>query len=489
MNHLPALTLLLSLLLLLSVISDPSVAVADEQFKDLEDIMTGFEDEDGTPVPDDSRPVAEDETRFWDLGGSVSLASSINYLDHCSATGTDYTGLQKLRARLNLQLDLDLPRNWKGRIAGYSFYDFAYLIHGRDEYTDDVLDEYEWEADFQEVYLQGNLTEDLDLKLGRQIVNWGRSDTLRVIDVLNPLDNREPGLADIEDLRLPLVMARMDYYLGNWTLTAIAVPEIRFDKLPPAGSDFVPAGALLPGVGKLPPEEVPDDLSGDTEWAAAAMGIFHGWDVSFHFARYWEDWPHVALVPLTPENPFGIVQKHSRVTLVGSGANYTLGSWLLKGEVAYLDGLDYAVGDTVLVTEFGAFPVPTGTVETSRVDAMGGVEYYGFTDTTIALEVVNRHINDYERRMRLFDARQDEIEAALRISMDFFNARLHTTALGVIFGEKAQDGSIVRLSAEYELRDALLVGGGLLLYQNGDPLEFSEIDENDRIFLETKYSF
>ena len=63
------------------------------------------------------------------------------------------------------------------------------------------------------------------------------------------------------------------------------------------------------------------------------------------------------------------------------------------------------------------------------------------------------------------------------------------TALGVILGERAQDGSIVRLSADYELQDALILAGGIVLYQGGDPIDFSKIEKNDRIFFQIEYSF
>jgi hypothetical protein len=467
------------LLFLLGALALPRLAPAAEPGDELEEILRGFEEEATVGETAPTSPSATPVPRFWKLSGSASLASSINYLRHRSITGTDYTGVQKLRARLNLQLDVDLPRAWKARCAGYGFYDLAYLLNGRGEYTDEVLDEYEWEADFQEVYVQGRLTESLDLKVGRQIVNWGRSETLRVLDVLNPLDEREPGLADIEDLRLAVAMLRLDYYVGDWTLTAVAIPEMRFDKLPAVGSDFNPLPEPIP-------ERLPATSPENVEWALRAMGIFHGWDLSLQWARYWADRPYTS--EPTTDHPAGVV-KHSRLHLVGAGGNYTLGSWLLKGEVAYIDGSDYTVGTTTIETEQGRFPLAEGTVEKSRVDAMGGIEYYGMAETTMALDVVNRHINDYEPRMRLFDARENELETALRISADFMNARLHTTTLVVLFGERAQDGSAIRLSLDYELRDALLVGGGLLLFQNGDPLEFREIDDNDRIFLQAQYSF
>lgn len=445
---------------------------------ELDAVLGGFEEDDEAFAATEAEraPVSAD-ARWWNLTGSASLASSINFIDHRSATGTDYTDLQKLRGRLNLQLDLELPRAWKARFAGYGFYDFAYRLQGRSKYTDAVLDDYEWEVDSQDMYVRGEVVEDLDLKVGRQIVNWGRSDTLRVLDVLNPLDNREPGLADIEDLRLPVSMARLDYYRGAWSLTAIAIPEMRFDKNPPVGSDFVPSAQ------PLPPERTPTPSFDHTEWAARAMGIFEGWDVSLHFARYWDDTTHLAPGVATP-----FVARHSRLLMAGAGGNYTLGSWLFKGELAYIDGLDYTVVDGPPGTPPGPMS-GVRTVDKARLDTMGGIEYYGIAETSIALEIVNRHIHDFESRMRAFDAQRDALEGALRITADFMNARLHTTVLGVVFGERAQDGSIVRLEADYDLRDAVVVTAGILLFQNGDPLEVSAIDDNDRLFFEIKYSF
>ena len=98
-----------------------------------------------------------------------------------------------------------------------------------------------------ELWVEGPLLPDLDLKLGRQIVNWGRSDTLRVLDVLNPVDNREPGLLDLVDLRLPVGMAKLSYYpFPGWSVTGIAIPEIRFSLDPPLRQRFLPVPGAAP---------------------------------------------------------------------------------------------------------------------------------------------------------------------------------------------------------------------------------------------------
>ena len=207
-----------------------SAALAEEP--SLDEILAGFEDEPTPRIEADSQEEPEEKdrlSRYLDITGSVSVGASYNVTDHLSSIGpdtppgpgTDYSGIQRLRTRLDLQADANLPKDWKGRIQAFVFYDFAYLIHGKDTYTRDVIQDYEFESEILDFWVEGSVTPWLDLKLGRQVVNWGRSDTLRVTDIWNALNNREPGLVDIEDLRLPSTMAKADAYLGKWQFLSL----------------------------------------------------------------------------------------------------------------------------------------------------------------------------------------------------------------------------------------------------------------------------
>jgi hypothetical protein len=422
-------------------------------------------------VEESDEPSAPE--RWWDLSGSVSLDSSVAYLEHHSTTRTDYTGLTKLRSRLNLELDVDLPvEGWKARASGFVWYDFAYLANGRDGYTRDVLDVYELHAELQETWLQGTLFERLDVKIGRQIVNWGRSDNIRVVDVLNPLDNTEPGLADIEDLRRAVTMLRFDYRVSpDWTLQGIAIPEIRLDRNPPYGSDYY----FLPV--PLPPRDKPSN----TELAASVHGIFSGWDVSFYYANVYEDFARIE--PAPPPAPQGSFQRHhNRLNMAGSGANYTIGSWLAKGEIAWFGGTEY-----LLVP---GPPEPPRTDEKSRLDAMLGVEYYGIIDSTFAFEAVNRHIFDYDDSiLQTQFTRENEVIWSFRYTGDWLRTRLRTTLVALLFGYRVQDGAIVRIQADYTFLDGLVGTAGIVLYQGGDLLPLSAWNSNDRLFFGLRYSF
>ena len=439
--------------------------------KDTDDLLEGFDDDTKETKSELPPKLQKNEVKpsIFSLNGDVELGASYNFAhDKPQGNETDWRGLSRLRTELNLELNTKFSSSWQARISGKGAYDFAYAIQGRDEFTDEVLDNYEKELELGETYLQGSLIKSLDVKIGRQIVVWGKSDNIRVTDVLNPLDMREPGLTDIEDLRLPIAMSRLDYYIADWSLTGIAIHEIRFNKNPEYGSDFYPS--LTPP----PHEDKPDSRCKNTEYAAAINGIFSGWDISFYWADYYNDMPHMELISagLPPQTEW----KHARLKMVGYAFNAAVGNWLLKTEAAYIDGFEF---------------FNSSDKEYSRIDVLAGIEYSGFKDTTVSIEAVNRHINNFDDVLELppDTAQEDEFQWVFRLTRDFLNETLTLTLLASTFGGTGQDGAFQRLSAEYDITDSIEIAGGVVLYKSGDLARFRNIGDNDRLFCEIKYSF
>ncbi len=438
-----------------------------EKGRIIDDILEGF-DEGAEDVGTESSEEQYKQSIF-SLDGYCKFGASYNIAHDAPEEGkTDWRGLSRLRAEMQLDLSAKFSDSWQALISGKGSYDFAYGINGRDEFTDDVLDNYEKEIELGETYVLGSLTDSLDIKAGRQIVVWGKSDNIRVTDVLNPLDMREPGLTDIEDLRLPVTMTRLDYYIGHWSLTGIAVHEIRFNKKPEYGSDFYPTETPLPH------ENKPKSCAANTEFAVAVNGIFSGWDISFYWADIYDDMPHMELVSsgLSPQ----IEMKHARLKMYGTAFNIAVGNWLFKTEAAYFDSIEF-------------FNAPDKKY--SRTDVLAGVEYSGFKDTTVSIEAVNRHINDFDTVLKQppDEAQEDEFQWVVRLTRDFLNETLTLTLLTSTYGTTGQDGAFQRFSLEYDLTDAILIRGGVVFYQSGDKGKFKNIGDNDRLFLEFRYSF
>lgn len=434
-------------------------------------VLDGFEDA-GTQIVTGSDDVSTNPSASRKLpvrlNGSASLAASYNFAHKPPrAGGRDWRGLSRLRAELALELDVRPADSWRTFVSGKAGHDFAYAVNGREDYTDDVLDAYEDELELWETYVQGSISKRFDLKVGRQIVVWGVSDNIRVVDVINPLDLREPGITDIEDLRLPVCMTKLDYYWGHFNFSGIAVHEVRFNKNPPYGSDFYPAEESAP-------EEIPGSSPDNTRLAFSLSGIFSGWDL----AVYWAD-IYYADTYLSHQN-IGTSsfpkQIHPRIQMFGSAADIAVGNWLIKAEVAWLDGLKF-----------------TNSPETSysRLDLLAGAEYTGFTDTQITFEMVDRHLFDHTRDLENEPDRydQDQFQWVMRVERDFLHASLTLTMLASVCGTTGNDGAFQRFTAAYDITDNVQITGGVICYQSGDQPFYGKIGDNDRFYLKFTYGF
>lgn len=414
------------------------------------------------------------------LAGEMAFKSSYGYKEH-SIDGVDYSGFNQAQSALFLQLDYQLSDDWSARVSGDGFYD-AYYDASTQAFNRDVRDAYQTQLRLNDVYLQGKLSQNLDAKLGRQIVVWGKSDSIRITDVINPLDNRLPGVTDIKDLRLSTTMAKADYYFGAWSLSLMAIMESRLFLEPAPRGEFFPVdsvfrGAPRPFLALQKPKDGFEDMDA-MQYAAALNGVFSLWDLSFYAADVLDSRWHVA-----PNLP-NASRELSKVQMLGSALNIAKGSWLFKSEVAHFQGLRYNATQE----------------QKSRLDALVGFDYMGILETTLSLEIANRHIFEYEAQMANQTqgvvpdfVRRDEVQSAFRATRSFYNDTLETTIFASMFGHNWEYGGFVRASVDYALMDALHLELGVADFvapksaQNRPMME--AISNNDRVFTQLRYSF
>ncbi|MDH3354126.1 MAG: hypothetical protein OEL79_02790 [Chromatiales bacterium] len=413
----------------------------------VDELMSGFDESSSVNQSTEQEQI---KPQNWTLMGVFSLQGEYGYAHEAPLKGQpDYRGFSHLRSALNLGLDYRFSDQWRGYISGHANYDA-------------LVDTDKSEVEINEARLQGQLSANVDLTIGRQIVVWGKSDNLSVTNVLNPIDNRAPGMVDIKDLRLPLAMAKLDYYVGDWGLSTILIPEIRFNKNPTYGTEFYPYPMAMPT------EIIPNNGGNNTEVALAANGQFSGWDLSLYHAQLYDDNPYQTMEGMVP------VLKHNRIKMNGIAANWVTGSWLLKGEAALMDGLRYSGVNS----------------EYHRGDLLIGVEYNGLTNTSISMELVERTITNYDSVLQS-NKDVDKVSRQLAISArrDFDHDRFHLMGLILLNDWKTGNGGVFRLSGEYELSDAMAMTIGMVDYLHANSLPYSGIENNDRLFGRLEYSF
>ncbi len=444
-------TLSLSLLIVCALSADETLldgfddngAVEVERTVDESDaLLEGFDDESASNESEAAQKRATPKS--YSFEGKITQSAAYSYQND-----KPHDGLSSLKSLLFLEYNQKLTENFKLKMNGNAFYDLSYLIKGRDDFSQEDVAALESEVELFDAYVQGSLSEKLDIKAGRQVVVWGKSDTIRITDVLNPLDNRRPAMVDIEDLRLPAGMVKLDYYHDNhWRISPIMILEQRFNKNPPFGGDF------NPGLGHLPPRHTP----GSPSYALDVAGQFSGFDVNFYLADiYAQD-----------ELGLPLIRHDKKMQMAATALNYVYKSWLFKGEFAYKKGFLF---------------LQSGTEKQNRIDSLAGFEYNGIAETKISYDFANKHMT---KESTLFE--QDSFQHALRVSSDFMHASLHANYLLALFGKAADKGGFQRAWCKYDIRDGLNANVGVVDYIPGSGL-FDMIADNDMIFMDISYSF
>ncbi len=440
--------------------------------ENISDDLSGFAEEESYVETDNT--VAISQYKDLSLSGKIAFKTSAGYQEH-EVDGVDYSGLNQAQTSLYLQYDEKINDAWKIRISGDAFYDAVYDIRSDEGYRQEALDDYRTQLRLDDSYIQGRIKHNLDLKAGRQIVIWGKSDNIRVTDIINPLDNRLPGMTDIEDLRLSVGMLKSDLYVSQWNFCAMVIPENRIMREATPRGEFFPVDKVFSTApDPFLPLNAPSFAWDDMQYALAANGVFSGWDLSFYAADVLDQrWHFDKVQGSAPVNTLNRVV--TKIKMLGSAVNLVSGSWLLKAEAALLNGVKYN----------------TTADEKNRLDILLGLEYRGVTDTVLSLEVANRHVFDHEQQMlaQADYTDKNEVQSALRLSRSFANDTLNATALLSMFGIGGENGGFSRVWIEYDILDAVKLNLGVVDYIGGEKPFFEAIKDNDRVFADISYSF
>jgi len=425
----------------------------------LEDELSGFEEiEAPTEISLDINNIPKEKK--YSINGYIKNKCMFGYKHHI-VDNINYKNMTSLQLTSGLNYTYKFDNGFKFYSSFDAFYDFIYDLES--SYREDIVDNYQKEFNIDELYIEGALTNNIDIKFGRQIVIWGKSDNIRVNDVLNPMDNRYPGLTDIENLRLPVGMLKLDYYTDNWDFSPIVIFENVINKDNTVYSEYFPVNLPLKDI------KQPDNNIENIGLALSANSEFKGFDLSFYIANNIIDsrW-HITDEYLNRE--------YGRINMAGTAFNFVKGSFLLKTELAFFNNLEYSGTNN----------------KKNRINSLIGFDYNGFNDTTITLEFSNQYILYYENNIYLKDnIEEKEYITSFRISNSFINDTFNTNFLINLYGDKLDKGGFARISGYYDLEDNLNVEAGIVDYIGSDNPndKISLIKDNDKFYVNIKYSF
>ncbi len=422
------------------------------------------------------------------LGGSYEFYSGLRLAD-----APDFLTVRN-RAELLLAFDYD-----RGRI----------VLRPRLDY--DALGE-RLGGDLREAYIDVFFSR-VDLRLGRQLVVWGKTDGTFVTDLLAPLDLREFLAQPFDDLRLGVTAANATLYAGDVRITGIAIPRRPTTRLPEPGSPWYPLPPDVLGV----PIAITDPAAQDStlRGAETALRVTYAgiprtdvallWINGFNRLPAFRKELRVELNPLRAE--IEIVPTYERRQVFGlTLETLALDPLVLRSEAAFHTAylfdqpieIPQALGD-VLDPDFLDAVRRGFLIEKPYVQAALGLER-AFGSHLFRVQGLGSLVLDYDERVA-----QDRFEPAVTAFWNGSFRRQTLTAQAFAFYNLGADYWL-NPSLTYAVRDALNATVGLQLFGGpGDDrpvgfpalagllrepaFSFATYDRNDFVYLRISYSF
>ncbi|RMD78454.1 MAG: hypothetical protein D6809_05790 [Gammaproteobacteria bacterium] len=260
--------------------------------------------------------------------------------------------ITKIRNLVALNLDYELGPAAMLHLAGWAYHDLAYNLFDYDTiaarlernaqeplaFVFNLPHEKDSPvAEVRELYLDASWGP-LDLRLGKQFVVWGVLEGVRIVDEINPMDFRELILLDLLDYRIPLWTAKLDYYAGPGSVELLWIPDIRFHKPAPPGSEW----ELLQEVpGTRNPERFDPRNS---ELGLRLSAQLAGADLALSYFYTWDDYPTVfRRVRLDRVQTPRFMPTHTRLHIYGLTYSNQLSWGVLKAELAFVRDKYFAI--------------------------------------------------------------------------------------------------------------------------------------------------
>lgn len=334
------------------------------------------------------------------------------------------------------------------------------------------------EGDSDIALLEGYVTAHFthaDLRIGKQVVAWGRADGVNPTDNLTPRDY-SVLLPFEEDQRFGLIAIKLDYHLTpEYTVTFFATPFFEPTKLPQSSaqeeiSDQRPPRTLRNSEFALKL----DRTGGASDWS---LSYFHGYSA----------FPDMRLRGAGPANPL-LESTYTEIDVVGGDFARNFGRYGVRGELAYFftndsDGSDPAVTNPYFYYVLGG---DRTFLENLNINLQWvGRWVQSFADPEAIADPIAREV---AVQNAITSGQQDQVSYGLssRVGKKWLNDTLEAELL--VFANFTRSNAYVRPLVAYAFSDRVKGTFGVDIYVGDDATFFGRLKRNRGAFAELRYA-
>ena len=433
------------------------------------------------------------------LSGTVALDSAIRL----NRRGAARWGKSRLVFAPELEIKRELASaatSLEILASGRAEADFAYLLRPED-YDAATMELYGSRLIIGPSYLRV-ATHHVELAFGEQIRNFGQGEVLSLLDLVNPRDLREPVFADLEQLRLPVLMTRVGLSFERAQGELLIVHEPYFGLLPPPTGEFSPLRKLLLGIPALNAllsertlryRHLPGRAS--LGWASTQL---HGRitlrapraDLSLQAASVLDALgvPSLADPQTWTETRIDLVTRHPRYAVFGHAGALTLGPVVVRWELGYESQRPFVLRSS------GSGLSPFTSEPLSAVRGLLGLTYVPSGRTNLGVEALQSVVLDNPARRTGSDSELlfpvEATQLAFRASHRFLRDRAELTLIGLLIGVPRINAASERVELSYLPFDGVRISLGAVSYQPSQDFgPFYGFERNDRAYANLRWSF
>lgn len=370
---------------------------------------------------------------------------------------------------------------------------------------------------FREAYVDFTM-KNFTLRAGRQIVSWGKSDGVYMLDIINPFNLRNPAEFNEENVKIPLWMLNLTYafkpgdlqllwifnYQENifpghrisergyhdWTMGTVALSNDVYVFLDDYFKNVlgVPEGCPVY-------QKDPSQTFENQEWGVRWSSMWKGFNYSLNYFYTWSDftdWPNTG-------NAFtatSFLRRADRLSVFGFSVDRYLAApkLVVRLESAYTKGQPFYYPDTNIR-------------EQDQVGYMLGFDRWVHVDWNLSFQVWQNFIvkpahakNVYiGPGANVFDPNTGNVANGLRDPI-ITNLTAYLSHDGFFMGDTGhleafflqnldQGDQWLWTKFRYELNDVVQVALGASLYWGNNDDPFGQWKHNDCIFTEIKFGW
>lgn len=388
-----------------------------------------------------------------------------------SRTKSELNGFQ---SSIYLQLDAAASSKSTFRMSGKYYHDEIYRIKDDVPFSKEETDQLRNRVEIRDFYIDYEADNGLYFKVGNQILAWGLSEYLRVTDLINVEDQFAIAQQDLEDLRLQAPAVLTSYRIGDWLIDGVITFDADRDQVSPQGDEFDQFAPLRGNGFSLDRVETSKRHEG---FVRVSTRLRSG-DLQFVAGEFNDNALSVdSIFAISSTNPI-INFSQNRMRAIGAALNWVEGAWLFYGE------LGLHADKAVRPNEAAFFRRANGWDQKNQTLAVAGIEYNGFSNLLLSLEVDSIHTQDHDQFMQ---AKEDQLSLGTRFFWTAMNDRLQV--LGVWNKLANNAGRVGRLSIDYNWSDNLDLGFLWVDYHTNQNSVFYEFRNNDVVQLQMRYNF